>query len=362
MRRDPNTRSAGAVALAALVLAGCVEYEDPPISWEGEIISFGADEPEAVCGDTLEWMDARTLALAETFSAAGAEVVPRVDYYWLTESWWEQDVCSVETAHACAVDNVIHSQSVPLEHELVHALRRKKLPRVFEEGLAELYGDLGLVDDPAPREELLEMLESGDPGENPQYARASHFVGFLVESYGLEPLLAIGDHAGLHASWTETQAAFEKAYGFPLQDALSEYESYPECSPLAWTNIDIACAQDPVPVELPQDGSAVTLSQQFVCGEPEIRGPLWGRMFTETTIELANPLSGWVLVRMFGDENPDAFIVLSGCGGCENAIWVRLGDGLPEQVRALPTGRYVLRVFRPIDDSGESAVSLSLSE
>ena len=361
MRGDPNTRQVAIAGFAALVLAGCA-YEEPPISWEGEIIRFGADDPEAVCGDSLEWMDARAVALAETFSAAGAEVYPQVDFYWVPESWWEQDACSAETAHACTVDNVIHSLSVPQEHELVHALRRKKLPRVFEEGLATLYGDLGFTPVPSPRERLQVMLEDDWDSTHEDYARAGHFVGFLVERYGLDPLLEMGEYAGFDASWSKTQSAFAAAYGFSLQDALVEYEEYPECSPLNWMNVDIACMQEPVVIDPPHGSGEVVFSQQIACGEPDVRGPLWGSMFTETTIELTNQFDSGMFVRLLGDENSEAKIVLSGCGGCPDAAWVWLGDGVPERFLHLPAGRYVLRMFRPIDDPGESGVSFSYFE
>jgi hypothetical protein len=106
----------------------------------------------------------------------------------------------------------------------------------------------------------------------------------------------------------------------------------------------------------------VILSQQIACSEPNVYGPLYGDMFSETTIELVQKVDWALFVRMLGDGGPEARIVISGCGACGEAAWVWLGDGAPERFLALPTGRYVLRMFRPVDDPGVSGVSLSLFE
>ncbi|MFV8750742.1 hypothetical protein ACNOYE_09345 [Nannocystaceae bacterium ST9] len=185
-------------------------------------------------------------ALAGLLFALGETTYDRVEYYWVPDLWYEQPWCS-EPAAACAREGRVYTQSVPDEHELVHALRRNRLPAVFEEGLACVFGDIGWARTPASRERLLEILESSDPVDFSDYARAGHFVAFLLERDGLGPLTRLGAIANYHDDSSKVRDSFEEVYGISLDQALAEYESYPDCVDLAWKDRRIACSQAGIP-------------------------------------------------------------------------------------------------------------------
>jgi hypothetical protein len=69
----------GAVALV-LALSGCPSL--PDLEWEGEHVRFGADNPEQVCGGTLEYLDHRAGQLKARFGATflNEEMLPADRY------------------------------------------------------------------------------------------------------------------------------------------------------------------------------------------------------------------------------------------------------------------------------------------
>ncbi len=349
-RRWFSTFASPAMAVA---LAAC-QPELPPISWTGEVIRFGADDPEAVCSGTLEWMDARAVALKEVF---GEGTYGDIDYYWVPESWPDQPWCT-EPASGCATADVVYSEHVPHEHEIVHALRRDRLPAVFEEGFAELFGDVGWTREAASRERLVTILEHSDPVTLADYSRAGHFVAFLVETHGLEPLVRLAELADRDDDYSKVRKAFETAYGFSLDQALADYEDFPECDPLAWMDTRIACAESALPLS-PQLSGGVEFMLNLECSEPDVYGPTGGFMFTETTFEIDPQINIPVWIRLIGDVGPDTSAALFRCdGGCADSTTVWVSAKYSVEQLHLPTGRYVLRMFRPVDDPGELGISL----
>ncbi len=350
-RSTPRSWTSAFASLAmAAVLAAC-QPEPPPISWKGEIIRFGAEEPDAVCGGSLEWMDARAIALKETFGDNTHDVI---NYLWVPTTL--TDFCSGHPA-GCAEKNFVYAESVPMEHELVHAVRRDQLPAVFEEGFADLFGDLGWVHEPASRERLVEILEASHPVDNSDYGRASHFVAFLVETHGLEPLFRLAEVAGYHDDYAKVRDAFAQAYGFSLDQALLDYEDFPECDPLAWMDKRIACAEPGQPLN-PTLGTDVEFSRYIDCGESDVYGPHGGFMYTETILEIEPQIGLDVWVELIGDIGPDVFAALVGCGSCEDSAAVWVSSQSYRQQLVLPAGRYVLRLFRSVDDPGEIGISM----
>lgn len=347
-----RTSILGSAMTAAL---GACQPELPPITWEGEVIRFAANDPETVCGDTLEWMDARAVALRDIF---GEGTYDTLDYYWVPDLWNEQPWCQ-EPASGCRDANRIYSEYVPHEHEIAHALRRDRLPAVFEEGFATVFGDLGWTHEPASRGRLVEILESSDPVDNADYSRAGHFVRFLLDRYGMDRLDRLAELANYDDDASKVRTSFAEAYGITLEAALVEYEDYPECDALAWMDTRIACAEAAFPLNPVQEGD-VEFSKDIECSEPTVLGPMSGFMFTETTLEIVPQLQDFpIWIQLIGDLGDDVSAALVRCdGGCADstALWLTPTAG-HRQVE-LPPGRYVLRMFRPVDDPGELGISL----
>ncbi|NJK31216.1 MAG: hypothetical protein HC927_01710 [Deltaproteobacteria bacterium] len=348
-RKTALWTTASAAPLA--ILAGC-QPELPPITWKGEVVHFGAEDPEGVCGETLEWMDRRAVGLKDVF---GDQTYADIEYYWLPESWSDPRLCG-DNSIGCTKGDQIYAKHVPMEHELVHALLIEDLPAVFEEGLAEVFGDLGWVFEPSDRAHLLQILETSDPVDYADYSRAGHFVAFLIETYDLDPLLRLARLADYDDDYDKVRSAFAEAYGFSLDQALAEYEDFPECDPLAWMDTRIACAEPALALE-PALGTEVSVVENLDCDEPNVYGPHGGYMFTETTLEIMPVIGYPLIIDLEGDVNDETSAALVGCGGCADAttIWVVPGEF---QQLLIPPGRYVLRLFRPVDDPGELGISL----
>lgn len=342
-------------ALVSLLLVAC-QPDLPEVTWTGKIIRFGATHPEDVCGDSLEWMDARAGHLAE---ALGPGTRSTIDFFWLSDvSPW----CGHGSA-GCGDGGQVKSTYVPHEHEIVHALRKDFLPAVFEEGLATMYGDIGWADAQGnieSRERLLEILETSDPVTNEDYARAGHFVSFLIERDGLEPLRELAELADYHDDIAEVRKAFEQAYGITLDQALEEYEDYPECIDLAWMSREIACREATTTI-YPNIDAPVEFTMPVECGVEGTYGPMDRFIFSEAVLDIEPEYPGLPMnIRLTGDIDGGVSAAFVSCdGGCGEAIayWIRHDTF---QQPFLPAGRYVVRFYRLIDSPGEVGLEFSM--
>ena len=114
-REDARATACTRRVLLGAVLASCSEPELPEFSWSGEHVEFAADQPELVCGGTLEYLDQRTGELLERL---GSEKT-KIEYYWLDDL---DEVCGDGAYVAgCGHEGVAYSRTVPLLHEVVHA-------------------------------------------------------------------------------------------------------------------------------------------------------------------------------------------------------------------------------------------------
>jgi hypothetical protein len=322
------------------------------VTWTGKIIRFGATHPEDVCGDSVEWMDTRAVQLAEVL---GPGTRSSIEFFWLSDVSASKHWCS-DTAAGCADGGRIMTTFVPHEHEIVHALRKDHLPAVFEEGFATVYGDIGRADPQGliePRERLLEILETSDPVTVPDYARAGHFVSFLIERDGLEPLRELAELADYHDDIAEVRKAFEQAYGITLDQALEEYEDYPECIDLAWMSREIACREATTTIYPNIDGP-VEFTMSVECGAEGVYGPMGGFVFSEVALDIDPAYEHVPMnISLTGDIDAGVSAAFVSCGGgCSDATayWITPWS---IQQPSLPAGRYVVRLFRPLDSPGE---------
>lgn len=318
-------------------------------------MNLAASDPDEVCGGTFEYLDSRVAGLQDVFGEAS---YASVDYYWVPDLWYDQPWCR-EPASGCAVGNRVYSEYVPHDHELTHAIRRDGLPAVFEEGLAEMFGDLGWTSEPSPRENLRGMLESSSIQGLADYARASHFVAFLVEQYGIDPFVTFAVLGDRDDEYSEVSRDFESAFGLTLEQALDAYDEFPDCNPAAWTDRRIPCANPGIPLA-PGIDIEVGLSLDLDCSSSDVLGPFSNFMFTETTLEV-EPMTPAIPVWLYlvGDLSPDTSALLVSCDTtCSNSTVKWLDDELPGEYLDLPPGRYVLRVFRPVDDPGTVGLTM----
>jgi hypothetical protein len=94
------------------------------------------------------------------------------------------------------------------------------------------------------------------------------------------------------------------------------------------------------------------------CREPDVLGPRQGVAFSETVVDLDFPLDAKIWLTLEGDVVPGSGAALIGCVGCADAFTTWLAYDDDRQYVEIPDGRYVLRLFRPIDEPGELGIRL----
>jgi hypothetical protein len=326
----------GAVVLV-LMLSACPSL--PDLEWEGEHVRFGADNPEQVCGGTLEYLDHRAGQLKARFGATHT-----IDYYWLpdgVESWCPK----IDPIMGCTVRHEVFSTWVPHQHELVHTM--SSMPGVLEEGLATHWGDSWPAVPLAPREWLHEHLtgDADDISGPNEYARAAHFMAYLSETHGWESLLQLDASLHSRSKPEAVERAIFDVYGVTSSDLLAAYDEYPDCYGIM--DVSFACEGEPVPVGIlgqPKFERVVDCSSQTAMG------PYDGMVFVEDLIDLSPSVAGSRIIHVAGDGvEKGGFALIRRCGPCsENGVFVLRGLYFLDE-EMLPPDRYVVQFYLPIE-------------
>lgn len=343
------------LALALMTGGLCACLEDPglpDIQWEGEVIQFAAEDPEQVCGGSKGYLDLHAQRLLSHFGSDSP-----VEFYFL------EDVSSLCGSKldviGCAEPGVVYSESVPHFHEVVHARPGDGLPPVLEEGLATYFGDPYPIRSQSSRERLIEFLTDNPRGiENSNdYARAAHFVAFLVETHGLDSLRELDSRLSPTDSPSTLASAVSETYGQTLDLLLTAYEGYPECSGVV--DVNLLCDSPGIA----PDGVITTIDRSLDCSAPDILGPRDGMIFSSDVIELQPTVAGTRTLRLSGpDAEIGGYVLIRRCGPCpENGVGkINPGVSLISEDE-LPAGRYLVRMYLPLT-AGPQDFSLEISQ
>lgn len=273
----PMRMARARVGLTGLVLlGGCAEdFEMPPEVASSKYIDFHTDaDASVIC------MDDR-LAREDRFIERTAEVlgapVPggRIDYVF--DPRWEGSdpwICPVG-AQACYRSrekddlSVVVARTLTQHHELVHAVEGQALGQghpTLIEGLAEYLGttNLSLNWEGFP-ERFKNMLDaSPKPSE---YRVAMHFVGSLIERYGVEKYRALRERMPEDAGLEEFAEVFAEEIGVSLDDALTAMDG---ASVYAVDEVE-GCDED-APVLAWTEPGVIDATIEAVCGDPWFYG------------------------------------------------------------------------------------------
>ncbi|NJK32383.1 MAG: hypothetical protein HC927_08220 [Deltaproteobacteria bacterium] len=165
---------------------------------------------------------------------------------------------------------------VPLDHELVHLAQdgAARCSAFFGEGLAEYYSwryqNRGIDRSQIPTA-IEEFLAQGVLSSQ-YYPLAGHFVGFLIETHGLEAVLDACDRSGWVPNTEQFETAIEQAFGTPLDTLIVDYQSnYPVCSQRDFARKLVECEQ-PLAATIDYE-QASTLDFDIDCDNPQTLGP-----------------------------------------------------------------------------------------
>jgi hypothetical protein len=231
---------ANAALLSLLLALGCSEGESPLV--ETEHLRFHG-ELDGAC-DALGTVYERELARIE--ASLGREVLEPIDIHLgeaAIEQWCSTSVSPGEAPPSgCAPSGTLLATTLrSVSHELVHAVRLqhgfRSVP-LIEEGLATMYGSS------RPNVSLSVSVDAGNPDFAPiprlehdrvddtsnDYSIGSHFLHWVGETYGREPLLALVWSDGVReADPAAIEASFAEAIGETMlaaQDRWSDESEY----------------------------------------------------------------------------------------------------------------------------------------
>lgn len=320
----------------------------PAITWAGEHLEYapqdGAPEP---CAGTLPYMDRFVVRVAEEMGVVLEEPVVFVH---------GEDagaVCADSTDYGCAFVGGVYARNVPMEHELVHGVRRQYggSMRFFEEGTAEAFGDDTSMPSRAPASgDVMEGMLAGSNQELPMewYPRAGHFAAFLHERYDAEVTTALL----LETDWDSTAdtaiAVVERATGLPFDEILVDYSAEPTCWQTQYRYPLVPCGQ-PVDLRIRCDGTVVG-SARIDCDDPSTLGPRTGKegMFRYLVIEVER--DGMYMLTAFDQGEAFVPLRLEECAlGCDSILASHVSDDDEPRPTFLRTGRYVLKVWHHDD-------------
>lgn len=350
-RRASWIASFAACIFGTIVSTGCeAEVERPPIVWEGDHLRFGTDADEEICAGTLPYLDGVAGHLGEVFGRPAG----KIDYYWLPEGIDAQ--CGIDDLWGCVFeDPEVFSTLLVHQHELVHAVRspqRMYLP--LDEGLAEAYGDDWQRMEPLSGDILsvLQEYEHGRRLPGQSFPLAGHFVSYLREDYGLDPLLELDRASGYSDSFAKTQAVFREVYGVEIEDEVARYEStYPECDRRFYRDMTFDCSRNLVEApNIPDEEIEVTIS--LSCEDPAVLGPQFEQRWTTITLDVQTP-GRYFIYAAKADGDYTWPIFFRECdGSCfRSGATVTWESQLISGRQCLERGRYLFRFTDDIDFS-----------
>jgi hypothetical protein len=356
------------VGMGLSMLLGCApdELPLPPVVWEGEMVRARMDDPGIqVCGGTFEALDRHAALVREALLLEGDGVIE----YSIGDEDLVHSICSsgaTDTPAGCAFpDSGRVYTSVPfVPHEIVHAVRLldpkiRFLSSPLEEGLATLFG-ADWPDDPVIPLDGQEILNERYVVGLREYDRAGQLMSMLLDRHGIEAFREFDERA-LGAG---EDSAFAEVFGETKEEFAAVAETMPICEQSQWWIPLLECDGEPITAD-PETG-LITLSGNVSCGEPDVKGPEYGRMWTSRRFRLDSPTSLWYSYDF--DFPEDAMLEIVGCNdGCPERfayIGARydiggLGDG---GLGDLEPGEYFLRLTRPIsDDDGRFEIIIDPS-
>lgn len=361
-------------SLASTTIAlGCAPDLEPELGElvaRGEHVEVWASEGLEVCGGNVEHMDRFVERFRDVVGPRPeAEALHR--YHVLDDEDWEDWAaaggCPVGVGGCVMQGRTVYARVVPSAHELVHAEIAADGHLLFEEGIAEVFGD-GPPDAWPFTYDLEDALELGDarlPSE--AYERAAHFSRFMIDRHGIDGFLRLRDSTTRGDSLDGLERAFESALGTSLQRELAAYDEHPAWCRNAGYRYGLVDCEMPVTPWLDERSFEATV--ELSCASDDVLGPLHGEIFVLLAFEVTRFDKYDVALEAAGTDAARAWIVKCGsrCRGWPGddpehpleppqiVIDVRVGE--PREAILYP-GRYWIRLFRPVSAPGELSLRI----
>ena len=347
------------VVLAALLLAQCVDEGLPTSGVQGEFVRIYHDDEMVLCGGTLAYMDSFVDVFSETFAISPQPV----DVYWVRNASGDEGYSCAEGVPGCYQSGPMRviTSRVPHGHELTHALfgQNGLAPgSSVDEGIAHLFEENHWWSTFSLDAPITAVLDYKDP-ENGLFpaelrGRASHFLGFIYNTYGIGALRALVREPVGGLLREEQSKIFLDATGDDLDTVLEHYATAPECSLPEFRVALVACAQEPKAWNTGEDewSALVTLG----CRRADTVGSLNAAMWTTRVFDVDLPGEFELLVP--GNPDDASYIEIGRCGStCTDSFFRTMRPGAPERFE-LASGRYYSTFYRRGEDPGEIGLTV----
>lgn len=345
-------------ALISALYAGSGCQPDPrlpgTILHESEVLRYSTTVDEKVCQGSFSAQEAFIRLLATEF---GVEINDPIEYARIAPG--EGAVYCSGDYKGCYTAGIVYSETSVSFHELTHAVADVGSiggTRPFREGLAETFSN-GL-NAGVPDTDLATILKDF-PDDGSGYYKMALFVRFLIEEYGIEPLLDFMRRSRLNDPYDTWTMQFAESIGVALEDAMEAFEAYPACS--RWQNRDalVECSTTPTP----WSGDKWSIQTDLDCSSDDVLGPhrtsnlnvIW----TERALDVAQ--TGEYLITPTGTGEAWGMIIITRCGSCWDAVEVNLKPSDEPRSITLPAGRYHVLVARDLSDPRPAGVELMRS-
>ena len=249
----------GALLAGTVVLpsSGCSEL--PPVRYESARVRVAPYFDDPVCAGTLArlegWIDGVEVR-------TGLTLPEPVTFYWGPEA--RAAGCDGD-AFGCALveSSEIYGLLWAAEHELAHVVGGQLgvATPAIEEGWTRAVTDIcaGVSE----RKLQLETLAKPRPLPIDDEARATHFVVFLIERFGIERVNRFKASAPRGSTEGEVAAAFESAFDVGFEQARTEWLSWPS----------ELCHRWAPPAGHIYTGGTLELGFSPACDDPDTLGP-----------------------------------------------------------------------------------------
>lgn len=241
----------------------------PPIEYRGDHVDIGTFFSAPVCAGTVVEIDELARKTAELLELP--EDTPRVEIYWGREGIDANCASPVDHPAGCysRQEDKIFGSWQSLGHELGHALgiRVGYTQIMFEEGLASAF--TRNISDPSferPPSILLGISVDEFFARGGEYLLSAHFVRWLFEVHGIDPLLEIRRRVRRDATAEDVRVEFERAFGVTFEDAEARWARE---APESYDPI----FDDPLVPE-PWNGGQLEITRTLDCESTTTLGPL----------------------------------------------------------------------------------------
>lgn len=321
--------------LGALLACGG-EVTLPEVSWSSEDFAFATEDISPLCGGTLDYQQRFVDLAQEIFGqpASGRKFV----FYNLFEDELVQ-FCPPEFT-GCYREGSIFSTIIPDHHEVTHAVVDLAIGRphpFFSEGIAEVFRDrAGGARSPGMMtvEEGLEFdgVHAALPSQ--LYARAGHFMSYVVTVHGQDATLELLRRARPGDSVDELHDDLEAALGLEFVELMADYASYSDCSSAEYRWPITECTGSPL---LAKHG-VWNIVEDLDCERSDVIGPRVGEQWTVRTIDV--PAPGKYRMTVTASERAGALVELGHCSpGCAVDKGIELAANTQSSID-LRAGRY----------------------